>query len=135
MRFVTTRASIVVLSALLFAGCGFVGGPSGTPAPRPTATATPERPTPTPTLAPAPPGGACAFTFHPTAQTKSGDPPAARDPVIKGTINDGSNRIYFVPGMRRYRVEQVDEQQGERWFCTEQEAVAAGWKASAAPRS
>jgi endonuclease YncB( thermonuclease family) len=46
---------------------------------------------------------------------------------IKGNI--GSNgRIYHVPGSAAYDRTQIDESRGERWFCTEAEARAAGWR-------
>jgi hypothetical protein len=33
-----------------------------------------------------------------------------------------------VPGQRYYDKTQIDESRGERWFCTEQEAVGADWR-------
>jgi Staphylococcal nuclease homologue len=48
--------------------------------------------------------------------------------VIKGNISSGGERIYHVPGQRYYDKTQIDPSKGERWFCTEQEAVAAGWR-------
>ena len=48
---------------------------------------------------------------------------------IKGniSINTGEH-IYHVPGQRDYCKTVIDPTRGERWFCTEQEAVAAGWR-------
>jgi endonuclease YncB( thermonuclease family) len=48
---------------------------------------------------------------------------------IKGNIS-GSGRIYHVPGSRHYSGTQINEAAGERWFCSEDEAKAAGWRAS-----
>ena len=49
---------------------------------------------------------------------------------IKGNISlDGNQRIYHVPGSRDYESTKIDESKGERWFCTEQEATRAGWRA------
>lgn len=48
--------------------------------------------------------------------------------AIKGNIS-GSGRIYHVPGSRSYDGTRIDEAAGERWFCTEGEALAAGWRA------
>jgi endonuclease YncB( thermonuclease family) len=48
--------------------------------------------------------------------------------VVKGNISSGGERIYHVPGQRYYDKTQIDESKGERWFCTEQEAVGAGWR-------
>lgn len=48
--------------------------------------------------------------------------------VIKGNINSKREQIYHVPGGRSYDETIIDEGKGERWFCTEQEAVDAGWR-------
>jgi micrococcal nuclease len=49
--------------------------------------------------------------------------------LIKGNISrDDGERIYHVPGQENYEVTQINEANGERWFCTEAEAVAAGWR-------
>ena len=34
-----------------------------------------------------------------------------------------------VPGSPSYANTKIDESKGERWFCTEAEARAAGWRA------
>lgn len=47
---------------------------------------------------------------------------------IKGNINRGGDRIYHVPGMHDYERTRINERNGERWFCTEAEAQAAGWR-------
>lgn len=47
--------------------------------------------------------------------------------LIKGNINAKGKRIYHLPGMQFYERTQIDESKGERWFCTEEEAKAAGW--------
>jgi endonuclease YncB( thermonuclease family) len=51
---------------------------------------------------------------------------------IKGNINREGERIYHVPGSRSYEATRIDESRGERWFCSEAEALKAGWRA---PRS
>ena len=48
--------------------------------------------------------------------------------VIKGNISSSGERIYHVPGQRYYDKTLIHLSKGERWFCTEQEAVAAGWR-------
>jgi endonuclease YncB( thermonuclease family) len=48
--------------------------------------------------------------------------------VIKGNISSNGERIYHLPGQRYYDKTQIDASKGERWFCTEQEAVQAGWR-------
>jgi micrococcal nuclease len=52
-------------------------------------------------------------------------------PAIKGNISwSTGEKIYHVPGQEFYDETVIDEAAGERWFCTEQEAVAAGWRKS-----
>ena len=49
---------------------------------------------------------------------------------IKGNINGNGERIYHVPGSRWYERTVVNAASGERWFCTEDEARSAGWRAN-----
>lgn len=49
---------------------------------------------------------------------------------IKGNINSKGRRIYHVPGQEHYGETQINESRGERWFCSEGEARAAGWRAA-----
>ena len=53
-----------------------------------------------------------------------------QDCAIKGNIAKSGERVYHVPGGALYGRTQINEAAGERWFCTEQEAVAAGWRRS-----
>jgi endonuclease YncB( thermonuclease family) len=48
--------------------------------------------------------------------------------VIKGNINQQGKKIYHVPGGRWYEQTRIDESRGQRWFCSEAEARAAGWR-------
>ena len=50
---------------------------------------------------------------------------------IKGnvSINTGE-RIYHVPGQKYYSDTVISPSYGERWFCSEAEAKAAGWRKS-----
>jgi endonuclease YncB( thermonuclease family) len=48
---------------------------------------------------------------------------------IKGNISIGSGeRIYHTPWSASYDRTDIDESKGERWFCDEAEAIAAGWR-------
>lgn len=47
--------------------------------------------------------------------------------LIKGNISS-HGQLYHLPGTRAYAATQVNLARGERWFCTEAEAVAAGWR-------
>lgn len=49
------------------------------------------------------------------------------DCKIKGNIST-KGRIYHMPGQRHYDRTGIREAAGERWFCTEAEARAAGWR-------
>lgn len=49
---------------------------------------------------------------------------------IKGNIASDGEKIYHVPGGAFYNVTKISETKGERWFCTESEAVDAGWRRS-----
>ena len=71
----------------------------------------------------------------PAAPLPMADVPAASatedapgDCRIKGNIS-GSGKIYHMPGSAAYDKTRIDESKGERWFCTEEEARAAGWRA------
>lgn len=48
---------------------------------------------------------------------------------IKGNINAKGDRIYHTPwGSKHYRRTRINTSRGERWFCSEAEALAAGWR-------
>jgi len=47
---------------------------------------------------------------------------------IKGNINAEGERIYHVPDSPSYDNTVIDASKGERWFRTESEARAAGWR-------
>jgi hypothetical protein len=49
--------------------------------------------------------------------------------TIKGNISINSGeRIYHMPGQRDYEGTRIHAEYGERWFCSEREARAAGWR-------
>jgi cold shock CspA family protein len=48
--------------------------------------------------------------------------------IIKGNISyNTGNRLYHIPGMENYDQTVINPQNGEKWFCSESAAVAAGW--------
>lgn len=48
---------------------------------------------------------------------------------IKGNVSINSgDRIYHVPGQRYYLETIIRQEYGERYFCSEAEARAAGWR-------
>ena len=52
----------------------------------------------------------------------------AGDCRIKGNIGREDTRVYHVPGRAWYAKTRIDMAKGERWFCSEAEARAAGWR-------
>ncbi len=52
---------------------------------------------------------------------------AEGDCAIKGNISR-SGSIYHLPGQKFYDETRISPARGERWFCTEAEAIAAGWR-------
>jgi hypothetical protein len=49
--------------------------------------------------------------------------------TIKGNISKNTGeRIYHMPGQEYYIQTRIDWLSGERWFCSEADARAAGWR-------
>ena len=48
--------------------------------------------------------------------------------TIKGNFNRKGERIYHLPGQRDYDRTRMDKGAGKRWFCSQEEAIAAGWR-------
>lgn len=69
-----------------------------------------------------PPAEFRARQWAATTGTAQGDCP------IKGNISD-SGRIYHMPYSENYADTQINTARGERWFCSEADALAAGWRA------
>jgi len=63
-----------------------------------------------------------APTSSPAAQNSNGSCD------IKGNISSTGEKIYHLPGCGSYAKTVIDESHGERWFCNEAEAQAAGWR-------
>lgn len=57
-----------------------------------------------------------------------GRTPVDQSCVIKGNISSKGTRIYHVPGQRDYERTGIRLDKGERWFCSADEARAAGWR-------
>jgi hypothetical protein len=47
---------------------------------------------------------------------------------IKGNISWTGQRIFHVQGQEGYAETRINPTSGERWFCSEDEARAAGWR-------
>jgi hypothetical protein len=63
----------------------------------------------------------------PSCPTGCTEPPTGC--VIKGNISSKTlEKIYYLPGDPGYDQTVIDPDYGERWFCTEAEAQANGWR-------
>ncbi len=67
--------------------------------------------------APAVPGAICDFS-------------GTTESVIKGNVATDGEHIYHVPGGAFYAATVISATRGERTFCTEADARAAGWRKS-----
>ncbi|MDO6615653.1 MULTISPECIES: thermonuclease family protein [Pacificibacter] len=63
------------------------------------------------------------------ARQAAAEVPSPEGCAIKGNISK-SGRLYHLPGSRWYDGTRINEGQGERWFCSENDAKAAGWRAA-----
>lgn len=50
--------------------------------------------------------------------------------LIKGNISQSGDKIYHLPSQKYYDKTTIDTSKGEKWFCTEEDATAAGWRKS-----
>ncbi|MCP1843668.1 hypothetical protein ACVIHI_003413 [Bradyrhizobium sp. USDA 4524] len=48
--------------------------------------------------------------------------------TIKGNLSAGGERIYHLQGQMYYSQTRINWLRGERWFCSEASALAAGWR-------
>ena len=64
----------------------------------------------------------------PTAESSDDRTSDNSSQKIKGNINKRGHKIYHCPGQKHYEQTVIDESKGERWFDTEEEAQAAGWR-------
>lgn len=69
---------------------------------------------------------AWAYRAHKWDAAKSDEGPSGC--VIKGNISK-QGKIYHMPWYSSYAKTRISLKEGERWFCTEAEAQAAGWRA------
>ena len=85
----------------------------------------------TPTPVPDFPGGTLPAVPGSGGGKEPCDFSGTAEPVIKGNVDARTgDRLYHVPGGLFYGTTVVDESQGDRWFCTEEQAIAEGWRKS-----
>lgn len=58
---------------------------------------------------------------------------ASADCLVKGSIDAAGERLYAVPLDRGYRQIELDPARGERAFCSDEDASAAGWRRPGEP--
>jgi hypothetical protein len=136
------RGSWILIALLTLGGAGGCSGPGAVSASEPAtnparvvATApsgnTPSGNTPsgnTPRPPPVAPTSARKPTTNTTPAPVTGESESC---LIKGNISVATGeKIYHVPGQRDYEKTVITQSKGERWFCSEAEAVAAGWRKS-----
>ncbi len=47
--------------------------------------------------------------------------------VVKGAIKEDDQRIFYIPSDKEYEEITIDPDRGERMFCSDDEAILAGW--------
>ena len=108
--------------------------PTPTPA-ESSPTPTPAESSPTPTPAESSPPPTPAESSPPPTPVESSPPPTPVVPIakpeclIKGNISISTGKkLYHLPGMEDYESTRISPGKGERWFCSESEAIDNGWR-------
>lgn len=63
-----------------------------------------------------------------SAAQENPDARAAKPCIIKGNISGIGEKIYHTTASPWYERTRISEGKGERWFCSEEQAVLAGWR-------
>lgn len=112
------------------------GSTAPAPSPRPAPPASPASPARAPKLEPVPLPVPSSIPVPEPApvETRAGCPQGCDVPppgcTIKGNLSWDGEKIYHRPGWQSYHATEIDPGRGERWFCTEEEARANGWRRS-----
>jgi len=76
-----------------------------------------------------------AYSSSATPQTDASTVTTASTPEsvsnscsIKGNISSSGEKIFHVIGCQSYNKTVIDVSKGESWFCSEKEALDAGWR-------
>lgn len=83
---------------------------------------------PTPNLVPVPTIAPEVLPGDEVGEVVPDPTPAPPCEIIKGNISRNGEKIYHVPGGASYGQVKINEKAGEKFFCSEEEAVAAGWR-------
>lgn len=63
-----------------------------------------------------------------SVQSSISNQKSGSDCYIKGNISTSGEKIYHLSGCGSYTKTKIEENRGERWFCSETEAQSAGWR-------
>ena len=70
-----------------------------------------------------------AATSPETLVNSQNAPTASQNCDIKGNISVSTgSKLYHLPNMEDYATTNIDASKGEKWFCSESEAIASGWR-------
>lgn len=75
-----------------------------------------------------PPPGVALPTAEATALAIDVEEAGQQNCLIAGNIAGDGSLIYHVPGGAYYNRVKIDLDRGEEWLCTEEEAVAKGYR-------
>ena len=81
----------------------------------------------TPTPLPSPSRSSSPASSPPPSTTATGEKDH-KNCDIKGNVSSNNAKRYHLPGTAFYDAVKIDEAKGERFFCSEAEATAAGWE-------
>ncbi len=73
--------------------------------------------------------GSGGVAFAAAKKKASSSSSSAAACIIKGNISSKKDeKIYHLPTCASYKQTVIDTAAGERWFCTEKDALNAGWR-------
>ena len=55
---------------------------------------------------------------------------ASQECIIKGNISSSGEKIYHIPEGQYYSRTKITKNKGEKWFCSEEDAINMGWRKS-----
>ena len=58
------------------------------------------------------------------------DVEAFQECLIKGNISSSGEKIYHIPEGQYYSRTKITKNKGEKWFCSEEDAIKMGWRKS-----